>query len=240
MADRTTSDPLAPRILLVEDEPKIRKLLRASLESRGYRTTEASTSREALVLAAQDPPDLILLDLGLPDGDGIEMTKRLRTWTSVPIVVLSARGGERDKVLALDAGADDYITKPFGVGELAARVRVALRHVQPLTAAPSPIVTSGDFRIDFGRRQVFHSGTEVKLTPTEYRLVELLARNIGKVITHDQLLREVWGPPYVGETQYLRVFMRQLRQKLESDPSRPQLLLTELGVGYRMTDASNS
>jgi two-component system KDP operon response regulator KdpE len=221
-------------VLVVEDEPQVRRFLRASLGSNGYRVVEATTVREAEQLATSHNPDLFLLDLGLPDGDGIDLARALRGWTRAPIIVLSARGREEDKVNALDAGADDYLTKPFGVRELLARLRVALRHAH---GAPqdAPVVEVGPLRIDLPRREVTMEGREVRLTPTEFKLLLLLARNAGKVLTHHQILREVWGPN-VTQTHYVRVQMAELRKKLERDPARPHLLTTEVGVGYRLRE----
>lgn len=221
-------------MLVVEDEPQVRRFLRASLTSHGYRMVEAATMREAEQLATSHNPDLFLLDLGLPDGDGLDLTRALREWTRAPIIVLSARGREEDKVNALDAGADDYLTKPFGVNELLARLRVALRRAQ---AAPQemPLIDIGPLRVDLARREVTMEGREVRLTPTEFRLLALLARNAGKVLTHRQILREVWGPN-ATQSHYVRVQMAELRKKLEADPARPRLLVTEVGVGYRLRD----
>ncbi|HUL04379.1 MAG TPA: response regulator [Gemmatimonadales bacterium] len=228
------TEPL-PVVLVVEDEPQMRRFLRAALESHDYRPVEATTAREGLAQASGRNPDLILLDLGLPDGDGIDVTRRIREWSRTPIIVLSARGREQDKIAALDAGADDYLTKPFGVGELMARVRVALRHAtQPADGRPEPVVTVDDLRVDLDRRQVWVRDAEVHLTPTQYKLLSTLARHAGKVLTHRRLLQEVWGPNVTEHTHYLRVYMTQLRHKLEQDPARPRLLVTEPGVGYRL------
>jgi two-component system KDP operon response regulator KdpE len=223
-----------PLLLLVEDEPQMRRFLRASLGSHGFRLLEAGAVREALALATSHNPEVVLLDLGLPDGDGIELTRRFRQWSRVPIIVISARGRETDKVEALDAGADDYLTKPFGVGELLARIRVALRHPQQAVGVSTPVLESGPLRIDQDRRLVTLEGREIRLTPIEYRLLVLLAGNAGKVLTQRQLLKEVWGPGHTEETHYLRVYMAQLRRKIEAEPARPQLLVTEPGVGYRL------
>ena len=224
-------------MLIVEDEIQMRRFLRTALTAQDYRVIEAETVREALVAATTSNPELILLDLGLPDGDGIELTYKIREWSQVPIIVISARGKEDDKVAALDAGADDYLTKPFGMKELLARVRVALRRGTLIGAGPpNPILEVGTLRIDQERREVRVDGREVHATPIEYRLLTLLARNAGKVLTHRQILKEVWGPSYVNETHYLRVFMAQLRRKIEADPARPKLLGTEPGVGYRMLE----
>jgi two-component system, OmpR family, KDP operon response regulator KdpE len=224
-----------PLVLLVEDEPQMRRFLRATLQSHGYRLVEAQTAAEGIAHATAYNPDLVLLDLGLPDGDGLDVTRRMREWTATPIIVLSARGQESDKIQALDAGADDYLTKPFGGGELLARMRVALRHAaRPPGDDPAPIVSFGDIRVDLVRRQVFRGDDEVHLTPNEYKLLTTLAKNAGKVITHRQLLKEVWGPNATNQTHYLRVYMAQLRHKLESDPARPKHFTTEPGVGYRL------
>jgi two-component system, OmpR family, KDP operon response regulator KdpE len=223
-----------PTVLVIEDEPQMRRFLRAALESNGYRPVEAATGREGVAQATGRTPDVILLDLGLPDGDGIDLTRRLREWSHTPIIVISARGREQDKIAALDAGADDYLTKPFAVGELMARLRVALRHATQPDAAAEPVFSVGDLRVDLARRQVFVADTEVHLTPTEYKLLALLVRHAGKVLTHRQLLKEVWGPNAVEHSHYVRVYVTQLRHKLERDATRPQYLLTEPGVGYRL------
>jgi two-component system KDP operon response regulator KdpE len=223
-----------PVVLVVEDEPQVRRFLRASLTSRGYGLVEATTVREAQQLATSHVPDLFLLDLGLPDGDGIELTRSLREWTNAPIIVLSARGREEDKVDALDAGADDYLTKPFGVSELLARIRVALRHAQR-TPRDEPVLCVGPLRIDLARREITVEGQDVRLTPTEFRLLVLLARNAGKVLTHGHILREIWGP-HSTQAHVVRVHMAELRRKIEADPARPRLLVTEVGVGYRLRD----
>ena len=227
----------SPLVLVVEDEVQMRRFLRTALGTQGYRVVEAEASREALVAATTHNPELILLDLGLPDGDGIDLARRIREWSRVPIIVISARGREDDKVAALDAGADDYLTKPFGTNELLARMRVALRHAAEKDGGEAtPVLENGALRIDQARREVTLAGKEVRLTPIEYRLLVLMARHAGMVLTHRQILKEVWGPPYVNETHYLRVFMAQLRRKVEPDPVRPALLLTEPGVGYRLAD----
>jgi len=224
-----------PLLLVVEDDAQMRKFLRASLTSHGYRLVEAVNGEEGLTRAASYNPDLVLLDLGLPDIDGLVVTKRLREWASAPIIVISARGQEEDKINALDAGADDYLTKPFGTGELLARIRVALRHAARTRQERSePILTVGELSIDLDKRAVHLAGREVHLTPIEYKLLATLLKNAGKVLTHRQLLKEVWGPGYVDNTQYLRVYMVQLRHKLELDATRPRYLLTEPGVGYRL------
>lgn len=223
-----------PLILVIDDEPGMRHFLRVSLTAAGYRWIEAASGEEGVVQAAQRSPDVILLDLGLPGLDGIEVIRQIRQWSSIPIIVLSARDRDRDKVDALDAGADDYLTKPFSVDELLARLRVARRHMATLSAKERPVVFSvGDLKVDMLKRQVSVRGSEVHLTPIAYNLLVLLVKNAGRVVTHRQLLREVWGPN-ANELHYLRVFMGQLRQKLEVDPSRPRYLMTEPGVGYRL------
>ncbi len=224
----------APLVLLIEDEPQMRRFLRASLESHDYRLVEAATAREGLTQTTGRNPDVILLDLGLPDGDGIDLTRRIREWSATPIIVISARGKEQDKIAALDAGADDYLTKPFGVGELLARLRVALRHAATVGGAGEPVFTVGDLRVDLDARRVTVGGEEIHCTPTEYKLLTTLVRHAGKVLTHRYLLKEVWGPNVTEHTHYLRVYMTQLRHKIESDPARPRYLLTEAGVGYRL------
>ena len=224
-----------PLLLVVEDETQMRKFLRASLTSHGYRLVEAVNGNEGLAQAASYNPDLILLDLGLPDMDGLVVTQRLREWASVPIIVISARGQEEDKIHALDSGADDYLTKPFGTGELLARIRVALRHsARARQERSEPILTVGELSIDLDKRSVHVAGKEVHLTPIEYKLLATLLKNAGKVLTHRQLLKEVWGPGYANNTQYLRVYMVQLRHKLEQDATRPRYLVTEPGIGYRL------
>ena len=223
------------RILVVEDEPQMQKLLRMSLSAEGYRVIDASKGQEAIDLARTHNPDLVLLDLGLPDMDGTEVTKALRAWSAKPIIVISARGQEEDKIRALDVGADDYLTKPFATGELMARIRVALRHTSRAgQETPEPSLVVGELRIDLDKRQVFVGDTEVHLTPNEYKLLTVLMKNAGRVLTHRQLLKEVWGPAYATQTQYLRVYMVQLRHKLEVDSARPRYLVTEPGVGYRL------
>ncbi len=237
-----TSDTVDPTpttegsvVILVEDDPQIRRFLRTTLPNHGYRLYEATTGTQGLREAETQKPDIIILDLGLPDLDGLEVIRRLREWTAVPIIVLSARGQEHDKVMALDAGADDYVGKPFGIAELLARMRVALRHAaRTAERSDDSPVTIGDLHIDLAHRRVMVAGEEVHLTPIEYRLLAALAKHAGKVLTQHQLLTEVWGPPYADQAHYLRVYMAQLRRKLEADPTRPKYLLTEAGVGYRL------
>jgi two-component system, OmpR family, KDP operon response regulator KdpE len=221
-------------VLLVEDELPIRKFLGASLVSAGYRIDEAGTGHQAIQHASQQPPDLVILDLGLPDIDGQEVLKQLREWLTAPVIVLSARDQEQQKIAALDNGADDYLTKPFSTAELLARIRVALRHAASAgTESAASTFELADLKVDFGARRVFVQGDEIHLTPIEYKLLTTLIRSAGKVLTHRQLLKEVWGPQRVDETHYLRVFMATLRRKLEADAARPRYLLTEQGVGYR-------
>jgi two-component system, OmpR family, KDP operon response regulator KdpE len=218
---------------IIEDDPQIRRFLRTALDAHGFSTFEAETGKQGLTMAATHKPDLIILDLGLPDMDGVEVVARLREWMTRPVIILSARDQERDKVTALDAGADDYLTKPFGVEELLARIRVALRHASR-SGEQDALFVSGPIKVDLTRRQVFRNGEEVHLTPIEYRLLALLIRDAGKVLTQRHLLTEVWGPSYVENSHYLRIYMGALRQKLERDPARPELLITEAGVGYRL------
>jgi two-component system KDP operon response regulator KdpE len=224
----------APVVLLVEDDRHIRRFLRTSLEAEGWRVFETETVRQGLIDAATRKPDLVIADLGLPDGDGVDLIRDLRTWSSVPVIVLSARADEGDKVRALDAGADDYIEKPFGVSELLARVRANRRRHLGARGDGTSKVVIGDVEIDLGARVVRKGGAEVHLTPIEYRLLGVLLANAGRVLTHRHLLREVWGPSHVEENHYLRVFMGSLRHKLEDDPAQPKMLVTETGVGYRL------
>ncbi|HEY6222921.1 MAG TPA: response regulator [Gemmatimonadales bacterium] len=225
-------------VLVIEDEPHMRRFLRATLRAHEYQVVEAATAREGLAQAAGRNPDAILLDLGLPDADGKEVVRTLRATSATPIIVLSARGQEHERVTLLDLGADDYLTKPFSVAELLARIRVALRHAaRPDGAEARTVFEAGELRVDPVRRQVFRNGTDVHLTPTEYRLLSALVRHAGRVITHRQLLQEVWGANYVEQTHYLRVYMAQLRHKLERDPTRPRLLITEPGIGYRLRES---
>ena len=222
-------------ILVVEDDPQMRRFLRATLTSNGYKFLEASTAQDGIRQASLQHPDLIILDLGLPDMDGLDVTRQLREWSSTPIIVLSARDQENDKVMALDAGADDYLTKPFGTSELLARMRVALRHALRLAqGTDDPVFVTGNLKVDLAHRQVFVGDEEVHLTPIEYKLLLMLVQYAGKVITQRQLLHSVWGPSYVNEGHYLRIYMGQLRHKLEKDPTHPRYLITEPGVGYRL------
>jgi len=221
-------------ILIIEDEPQIRKFLHVTLAGHGYRIIESDTGTDGLSQAFTRNPDLIVLDLGLPDLDGVTVIGRLREWSAAPVIVISARDREDDKIKALDAGADDYVTKPFGAGELLARMRVALRHrVMRLSGKNETIYEFGRLKIDLDRRQVFRHSAEVHLTPLEFKLLETLLHNADRVVTHRQLLEEVWGRPYISEIQYLRVYMKQLRHKLEDDPARPRYFINEPGAGYR-------
>jgi len=223
---------LSPVVIVIEDEIEISRFVRAALEDEGCQVSEAATSAQGLVAAGSRKPDLVLLDLSLPDGDGIDVVKSLRTWSTVPILILSARSDEQDKIAALDAGADDYLTKPFGVGELLARVRALLRR-RMQAAEQEPLATVGDLELDFSRRIVSRAGEPIHLTPIEYRLLCALYASAGRVLTHRQLLREVWGPGHAESNHYLRIFVGHLRQKIEVDPARPKHILTETGVGYR-------
>jgi two-component system, OmpR family, KDP operon response regulator KdpE len=223
-----------PLVLIVEDEAAVRRSLRAFLVDRGHRVVEAGSAAEGVQRAKEYNPDLVLLDLGLPDGDGLAVVQALREWSLAPVLVLSARGQEDDKIRALDAGADDYLIKPFSAGELLARIRVALRHVAQRTPAQGAVVAFGEVRVDLGRRVVTRAGAEVHLTPHEFKLLEALVRHADRVVTHRQLLREAWGPGHGHELRSLRVYMAALRQKLEPVPGRPRWLTTETGVGYRL------
>ena len=223
------------RILVIDDEQQIRRMLRVALSGYGYSLSEAATGKEGLTQAAIFHPDLVILDLGLPDLDGMEVIGRLREWTQAPIIILSVREGEADKISGLDAGADDYLTKPFGMGELLARIRVAIRHAAG--TEDEPVLTFPDLAVDLARRLVLLKGEELKLTPTEYEILKHLAFHAGRVVTHKQLLRAVWGPNFQEETHYLRVYIGQLRRKIEEDPARPRYILTEAGVGYRFITA---
>lgn len=224
-------------ILLVDDERPIRRLVHTALTSEGYRVLEAESGDQALSLAAQHPPDLVILDLGLPDQDGHVVLRKLREWSQAPIIILSARDQEKQKIMALDNGADDYLAKPFGTGELLARVRVALRHAaRAENDSASAKFSVGQLNVDLARRRVDIAGSEVHLTPTEYKLLATLVRHAGKVLTHKFLLNEVWGPSHTGEYHYLRVFMASVRRKIEADSAQPRYILTEQGVGYRLAD----
>ncbi len=227
----STSSPI---ILIVEDEREIRQFVRTALESEGWQVFEAGTVKQGLVEAGTRRPDLIIADLGLPDGDGVDFIRQVRTWTGVPIIVLSARTHEDEKVAALDVGADDFITKPFGVNELLARTRANLRRMRLGQPAPDAVFRFGDVEVDLAARIVKKAGTEVHLTPIEYRLLGVLVANAGRVMTHPHLLREVWGPSHSESTHYLRVYMGNLRQKLEDDSAQPKYIVTETGVGYRL------
>ena len=226
---------LRPTVLLVEDEPEIRQFLRTSLTAEGYRVVESATGRRGSIDAASHKPDLAIVDLGLPDMDGVAVIKRIREWSPMPVIVLSARIHERGKVEAFDAGADDYVTKPFGINELVARIRAALRRTARMSTGEQA-VRLGDATIDLERRVASRNGTEIRLTPLEFRLVATLAKHMGMVVTHKQLLREVWGPTHEADTHYLRVYIQQIREKLEADPSQPKHFVTELGVGYRLEE----
>ena len=223
------------RVLVVDDEPQILRALQTNLRGAGYEVETAGTGEEALALAAMRPPDAVILDLVLPDRSGTEVCRELRTWTSAPIVILSVVGEEREKVAALDAGADDYVTKPFGMDELLARLRATLRRAVP---SGGPVLEVGELTVDLEKRAVSVAGRPVSLTPTEFELVRLLAQNEGKLLTHPTILREVWGPAYAAESHYLHVYVSQLRRKLEPDPARPRYLLTEPGAGYRLVNPS--
>ena len=224
--------PVKSTALVIDDELQMRRLLRVCLEANGYRVLEAATGKDGIAEAAQHPPDVVILDLGLPDMEGVAVLKRLREWSRVPVVVLSVRDREEDKIAALDSGADDYVTKPFSSGELLARLRVAQRHATP--ASETTVFRCGQLEVDLAARVVKLKGKEVKLTATEYSLLRLFVQHAGKVLTHRQILREVWGPNYVEQTHYLRVYLAHLREKLEANPAQPELLITEPGVGYRL------
>ena len=233
-----TSAAPRPRVLLIEDERAIQRFLRVGLDAEGYAVDEAASGREGLTRASMSAPDVVLLDLGLPDRDGLQVLADLREWCTAPVIVLTARGQEQDKVRALDAGADDYVTKPFSMPELLARIRVALRHRATGPGGGDAVVLEcGHVRVDLARRRVTVDDRELSLTPIEFRLISTLARHAGRVLTHEFLLREVWGAAARGQFHYLRVYISQLRHKLEADPARPRILLTELGVGYRLQDA---
>lgn len=221
-------------VLVIEDEPQIRRFLRATLEANGYRVLEAETGRTGVSEAANHKPDLLIVDLGLPDIDGLEVVRKVRAWSALPIIVLSARSLEAEKVAALDAGADDYVTKPFGVSELLARLRVAFRHRAKVGGEGDAVFELRELRVDLAQRKVTVAGREVHLTPIEYRLLAELTRHAGKVLTHRHLLNAVWGPSRLEQNHYLRIYMAELRHKLEADPAQPRFLLTEAGVGYRL------
>jgi two-component system KDP operon response regulator KdpE len=219
-------------ILIIDDEPQIRKLLKISLEANGYKTFDAQSGREGLIQAAMAKPDLVILDLGLPDEDGLEILKQIREWSKIPVIVLTVRNAEEEKILLLDAGADDYVTKPFGTGELLARIRAALRrseHKEEMS-----LFLSGNLTVDLSARVVKINNEPVKLTATEYSIVNLFVLNAGKVLTHRQIMKEIWGNQFAEDTQYLRVYMGQIRKKLEEDPASPKLFVTESGIGYRL------
>ena len=235
---QAVSEPVA-RVLVVDDEPQIRRFIRTSLVAKGYTILEACNGEEAMVKATSERPDIIILDLGLPDMDGMDVIRRVREWSKVPVLVLSVRGHEAYKVAALDAGADDYVTKPFGMGELMARIRAALRN-RFEQEVPEPVFRSGGLTVDLAKRLVFVDDLEIRLTPTEYDVLRTLVAHAGKVVTHRHLLTEVWGPADVDETHYVRVYVGQLRQKIEPDPARPRYIVTEPGVGYRLRTADET
>ena len=231
---------LLPVAILIEDEPQIRRFVRTALQAEGWSVHEAETVRQGLIDARARRPDLIILDLGLPDGDGLEFLHGFRGWSKVPVIVLSARVGEQDKIAALDAGADDYLTKPFGVGELLARVRATSRRHLEAGADAGALFSFGDVQIDLNLRTVHKAGASIHLTPIEFRLLSLLIANAGKVLTHRQILREVWGPAHAEDGHYVRVYMGHLRQKLEDDPAQPRHILTETAVGYRLVQEARA
>lgn len=220
------------RVLVIDDEPQIRKLLRVSLSAQGYLLEEAATGKEGVNAAAIFRPDILIIDLGLPDMDGKEVIRRIRDWSSAPAIILTARDQEQEKIEALDAGADDYVTKPFGMGEFMARLRVCLRRLAP--TEENSVVTCGDLTIDLALRRVLRENNEIKLTPTEYEIIKILAQHAGRVLTHKQLLKAVWGNTYNEDTHYVRIYIGQLRRKIEVDPARPRYIITESGVGYRL------
>jgi len=223
-------------ILVIEDEPEIRKFLNTILTGNGYKPTFAETAYEGIKLLTLHPPEVVILDLGLPDMDGLEVIENVRQWSPVPIIVLSARGQEQDKVTALEQGADDYLTKPFGVAELLARLKVAKRHARNLVQPQSSIFETGDIKVDLEKRQIFVREDEIHLTPTEYKLLTTLIKHVGKVVTHSQLLQEVWGKNSNENSHYLRIYTQHLRQKLGDNPMQPKYIITEAGVGYRLKD----
>jgi len=225
----------APVIIVIEDDPPIRRFLRTGLSTQGFTVFEADTGKQGIIEAEVRKPDLVILDLGLPDMEGVEVIKAIRTWSAIPIIILSARSSEQHKIDALDAGADDYLTKPFGFGELLARIRVALRHaIRPMEHIQADIFVTANLKVDLHNRVVTLDDEEVHLTPIQYRLLVVLVKQAGRVLTHQQILKEVWGPSYQENAHYLRIYMSQLRQKLEADPTQPKFLLTESGVGYRL------
>ena len=222
-------------IIVIEDDPPIRRFLRTGLSTQGFTVFEADTGKQGIVEAGVRKPDLVILDLGLPDMDGVEVIKAIRAWSTIPIIILSARSSEQHKIDALDAGADDYLTKPFGFGELLARIRVALRHaIRPMEHIQADIFVTANLKVDLHNRVVSIDEQEIHLTPIQYRLLVALVKQAGRVLTHQQILKEVWGPSYQENAHYLRIYMSQLRQKLEADPTQPKFLLTESGVGYRL------
>lgn len=225
----------APVIIVIEDDPPIRRFLRTGLSTQGFTVFEADTGKQGIIEAQVRKPDLVILDLGLPDMEGVEVIKTIRAWSAIPIIILSARSSEQHKIDALDAGADDYLTKPFGFGELLARIRVALRHaIRPMEHIQADIFATANLKVDLHNRVVTLDDEEVHLTPIQYRLLVVLVKQAGRVLTHQQILKEVWGPSYQENAHYLRIYMSQLRQKLELDPTQPKFLLTESGVGYRL------
>ncbi len=224
-----------PVIIVIEDDPPIRRFLRTGLSTQGFTVFEADSGKQGIVEAGMRKPDLVILDLGLPDMDGVDVIKAIRAWSELPIIILSARSSEQHKISALDAGADDYLTKPFGFGELLARMRVALRHAnRPPEQLQAEVFVTANLKVDLHKRVVSVDDREVHLTPIQYRLLTVLIKHAGKVLTHQQILKHVWGPSYQENAHYLRIYMSQLRQKLEADPTQPQFLLTESGVGYRL------
>ncbi len=226
------------KILIIEDEPQIRRFVSTTLNAQNFDVIEAENGQRGLIAAATGKPDLVILDLGLPDLDGVEIVRRIRAWTMIPIIVLSARTTESAKIAALDQGADDYLAKPFGMGELMARIRVALRHTAGNSGKSNGEFLTGNLRVDLVRRHVFVGCQEIHLTPIEYRLLGVLIKNVGRVITYRQILREVWGPSHSEDNHYVRIYMAQLRHKIEKDPAQPQILLTEAGVGYRLSETN--
>jgi two-component system KDP operon response regulator KdpE len=227
--------PTNPKILVIEDDLQTRRFLKSNLAHRGWNVTESETGKTGLTLLKNDEPDLLILDLGLPDMDGISIIKRLRQFSDLPVLVLSARSLEQSKIEALDAGADDYLTKPFGIGELNSRLQALLRRINK-SLSHQAIFETGDLKVDLGKRNVFISEQEITLTPIQYRILSILVQNAGLVVTHRQLLKEIWGVEHLEDNHYLRIYMRQLRHKIETNPARPRYLLTETGIGYRLSD----